>query len=258
MTAIITLLLVLSLSMVVTRLATAALSLTGMSRPMARLQAVSAFTGAGFTTNESENMVVHPVRRRILIWLMILGNAGIVTAVSSLILTFTGTQSAGDKVYRFTLLAVGVAGLFLAAQSKWLERWMYRWMRWALRRWTNVYAFDYAGLLHLTDDYGVREIEVEEGDWLADKSLEDLRLSDEGVFVLGIHKPDGEYVGVPRGESIIESGDQLVLYGHIEGLTELDERRRDYTGEVAHRQAVAKAAAERRQQQIEDEQLAAD
>jgi Trk-type K+ transport system membrane component len=82
MTAILSLLVILILSFLFTRLATVALSLTGVSYELARLQAVSAFTGVGFTTREPEHVVHHPVRRRILIALMVLGNAGIVTAIS--------------------------------------------------------------------------------------------------------------------------------------------------------------------------------
>ncbi|MEZ6097718.1 MAG: hypothetical protein R3E01_01980 [Pirellulaceae bacterium] len=92
MTAIFSLLTVLTLSFLITRFGTAALALTGVSYELARLQAVSAFTGVGFTTSESERIVSHPARRRILIVLMILGNAGIVTAVSTLILSFTGAD----------------------------------------------------------------------------------------------------------------------------------------------------------------------
>lgn len=46
MTAIGSLLVVLTLSFLITRLATIALTLTGVSRDLARLQAVSAFTGS--------------------------------------------------------------------------------------------------------------------------------------------------------------------------------------------------------------------
>ncbi len=63
----IALLTVLFLSLLITRLATTALTLTGLSCEMARFQARSAFTGTGFTTSESEAIVNHPVRRRILI-----------------------------------------------------------------------------------------------------------------------------------------------------------------------------------------------
>lgn len=88
MIAIISLLLVICISILITRIATVALAHTGLSKEAARFQARSAFTGAGFTTHESERVVNHPVRRRIILSLMLLGNAGVVTAVSSSMLTF--------------------------------------------------------------------------------------------------------------------------------------------------------------------------
>lgn len=53
------------ISLVITRIATLAFVLTGMSTEAARFQARSALTGTGFTTGESEAVVNHPVRRRI-------------------------------------------------------------------------------------------------------------------------------------------------------------------------------------------------
>jgi hypothetical protein len=53
---------VLGLSLIITRIATTALSLTGLSWEAARFQARSAFTGTGFTTTEAERVVDHPVR----------------------------------------------------------------------------------------------------------------------------------------------------------------------------------------------------
>lgn len=77
MISIVTLLIVLTLSILLTRIATVALTHTGLSRESAKFQARSAFTGVGFTTSESEKVVNHPIRRRILLMLMLLGNAGI-------------------------------------------------------------------------------------------------------------------------------------------------------------------------------------
>lgn len=54
MAAIMSLLIALTLSLLVTRIAAMALMLTGMSREAARFQARSAFTGVGFTTQEAE------------------------------------------------------------------------------------------------------------------------------------------------------------------------------------------------------------
>ena len=92
MLSILTLLMVLTFSILVTRIASVALTHTGLSRESAKFQARSAFTGVGFTTSESEKVVNHPVRRRILLLLMLLGNAGIVTAVSTLII-FSGASA---------------------------------------------------------------------------------------------------------------------------------------------------------------------
>lgn len=94
MIAIFTLLLIVIISLIVNRVATVALMFTGMSRDAARFQARSAFTGAGFTTLESEQIVTHPVRRRIVLLLMLLGNAGFVTMIATLLGGFIGIESA--------------------------------------------------------------------------------------------------------------------------------------------------------------------
>ena len=104
MISIVSLLVVLTLSILVTRIATVALTHTGLSRESAKFQARSAFTGVGFTTNESEKVVNHPLRRRILLALMLLGNAGVVTAVSSLILSFVNLNQSGTMLWRVVLL----------------------------------------------------------------------------------------------------------------------------------------------------------
>jgi hypothetical protein len=44
---------------------------------VAAFQAQSAFSGAGFTTQESETIVTHPLRRRIVRLLILLGSVGI-------------------------------------------------------------------------------------------------------------------------------------------------------------------------------------
>jgi len=180
MTAIASLLVVLSVSFLCTRPATVALSLTGLSRELAQLQAVSAFTGVGFTTGESERIVNHPVRRRILILLMIVGNAGIVTSVTSLLLSFTGLEGTREGVQRFLWLLAGVTALWLVATSRWIERGLDPAIRWALDRWTRLRAVDYRELLDLSGRYRVRKMAVERGDWVEARELGELGLFDEG------------------------------------------------------------------------------
>ncbi len=80
-------------SLVITRVATVALSLTGMSREAARFQARSAFFGVGFTTTEAESVMGHPVRRRIVMLLMVIGSAGIAGVIASVVVSFAGREA---------------------------------------------------------------------------------------------------------------------------------------------------------------------
>jgi len=258
MIAILSLIVVLVISLLVVRIATVALTLTGISGDLARFQARSAFTGAGFTTGESEKVVGHPLRRRIIGILMLLGNAGIVTAVSSLILSFSGLREAegftGSLWFRMTMLIAGLSALLLIAQSKWVDRWMSRVIRKALNKWTTLDVRDYAGLLHLAGDYAVVELNVKEDDWLAGNKLKDLGLNREGILVLGIERAGGHnYIGAPRGDTAVEPGDTVALYGRQQALASLDERRRGSEGGRKHVEAVAEQAHVSRAEAEEDE-----
>jgi len=61
------------------------------------IQVVICLYGHWLYDNESERVVNHPVRRRIIMLLMLTGNAGVVTAVSSLILTVV--HQGGTKIF---------------------------------------------------------------------------------------------------------------------------------------------------------------
>lgn len=242
MGAIVSLLVVLILSLLIVRIATVALVLTGLSQQLARFQARSAFTGSGFTTAESEQVVQHPVRRQIIMLLMLLGNAGIVTAMSTLVVSFGRAESATSVTLRLTSLAIGLAALWVFASSRWVDEKMSQVIGWALKRFTTLELRDYAGLLHLTGDYVVAELTVEAEDWLCNKELRQLRLNDEGVLVLGIERPDGSYIGAPRGDVALKPSDALLLYGRQEVISNLDERRGGAEGNWEHFKSIEKQA----------------
>ena len=233
---------VFTLSLVFIRIATVGLSMTGVSKDLAQFQAISAFTGAGFTTRESEDIVNHPVRRRIATHLMLLGHVGVVVAIPSVILSFLNTGGSDDwrsqLSIRVGVLLGGLLLLLIIANSRYLERFMWEVTKWALRQFGRVQIHDYTRLLRVGKDYVVSELQVHQGDWLVGHTLEELRLSSEGVLVLGIEKPNDEYVGTPRGHTRLAVGDCLILYGQHESLLDLDERREGIEGNIRHLLAV--------------------
>jgi hypothetical protein len=239
MAALVSLLMVIGLSILITRIAAIALTHTGLSREAARFQARSAYTGVGFTTNEAETVVNHPVRRRIVLVLMLLGNAGIATAITSLVLTFFSPQDGRNALLRISVLAVGLTSLLVLAQSRWIDSRLSTFITWALRKYSNLDVRDYASLLHLAAGYRVSEIRVQREDWMAGKTLGQMRLRDEGVNVLGVQRRSGKYIGALTGESRVEAGDTMVLYGRAALLEALEERRLGINGDIAHNEAVA-------------------
>lgn len=238
MIPIVTLTLVIGFSMLVTKIATIALVHTGMSKDRAKFQARSAFSGAGFTTSESEVVVKHPIRRRIITILIITGNAGLVTAVSSLILGFVGPESTAGQVRNLTLLFACVALLFIAARSQRIDRVLSRLINRLLERYTDIHPRSFSRLMTLMDDFEISEIELSENKWLAGKTLAELGLQEEGLLVLGIIKADGSYIGVPRGRYVLESQDDIVVYGRSDRVKEVTNRPRTLLSEQQHQENV--------------------
>ena len=62
------------------------LEITGMERSRARFQALSAISGTGFTTSHAEEVVNNPRRRQIVSYLIIIGNAGILSLIIAVII----------------------------------------------------------------------------------------------------------------------------------------------------------------------------
>lgn len=244
MIAVFTVLIILTISLVVVRIGTVGLTLTGLSKDVAQFQALSAFTGSGFTTKEAEDVVNHPLRRRIVMHLMLLGNAGLVVAVSSILLSFLNTPVGEERSstlwIRMLGLLVGIVVFWLIARSRHIERLMWFIDTWAIKRWWRIDVHDYTKLLRLAHNYVVMELTVHKDDWLAGRTLLELQLASEGVLVLGIERPDGAYLGAPRGKSRVEAGDCLILYGRQETLIDLADRQADMIGNLHHVMAVTR------------------
>ncbi|MBN2105154.1 TrkA C-terminal domain-containing protein [bacterium] len=236
---IIALITILALSMLITRLATIALTSTGLSEDAARFQARSAFTGTGFTTREAETVVDHPVRRNIIMILMVIRSAGLISIILSLILSFMGSAPDETLYRRLIILAGSILALLFLSRLSVVNTAVNFLIKHGLRRWADIDLRDYAGLLKLSDGYTVMQMHLNREDWMVDKHLNDCQLRKEGVNILGILRSDGKYVGVPKGGTKMFEGDRLILYGRAGDLKELDRRRKGGLGDVEHEQAVS-------------------
>ncbi len=240
MAAFISLILVLLVSILVIRTASTALQLTGLSKDVASFQARSAFSGAGFTTKESELITSHPVRRRIVGLLMTLGNVGVPTAIATFLISVVSARSSSISMLRVVLAVSFFSAILFALKMQVVDRWLNHMIQKALKRWTKLEVVDYQSLLEMKRGYRVAEISVKKGTWLGQgKTLREMKLAQSGIIIMGVHRA-GEYIGIPHADLEVMPGDHLMCYGSQDALNELSTRSTDEDGERR------RSAAERR------------
>jgi hypothetical protein len=234
---------ILFLLWLINRIATVALVLTGLSMDAASFQVRSALLGIGFTTNESELIVQHPVRRQIFLLLMLAGNTGIVTAMVSLIIGFMDMDHSTSLWARLAVIVGCLIPFYFIARSRWIAFHLSRAITWALKRFTVIEVRDYEYLMQLSEGYGISEMKVREDEWMAGRLLGELELTKEGILVLGIYRDHGDFIGAPKAQTVIKAGDTLIVYGLTTMVDELDSRPKGHKGAVKHFKAEKKYEA---------------
>lgn len=210
-------------ALLLVQLGTNALMLTGMSLPVARFQAASAFFGVGFTTKEAELVVNHPARRRIILHLIIGGNIGLTSAMATLIVTFVGNTNDDGVPHGLLLLMILLGVLFVAVflNLPFVKKPLDVIMRKSLEGVGVVRAVDYELLLKVREGFCVSDLEVSKGHPIAGKKLMESRPSDRGIVVLGIYHHRGKFEGAPSKDAVIQAGDTIMVYGTEESVEEL-------------------------------------
>jgi len=205
-----------SVSYLIVRVGAIALEMTGMERARARFQALSAFSGTGFTTREAESVVTHPRRRKIVTYLMILGNAGIVSVIATFVLSL---RQAGT--FRPSLnLVIIVASLFILyriASHQAFAKKLTQKIRETLREKLHFQKVHVEELLQQSDGYGIASILVGRRSKVAGLTLSESGFKEKDLMILSVER-DEEMIPVPKAQTKIRVGDRLICFGKLENL----------------------------------------
>ncbi|MDK2891972.1 TrkA C-terminal domain-containing protein [Methanohalophilus sp.] len=243
MIALISFLVVILFSRIIIRIGSVALEMTGLSKDLSSFQAQSAFSGAGFTTSESEYAVSHPARRKIIRILILLGSGGLASTIATLVFTFAGNTFQEAQI-NLIFLILGLILIYLFFRSIYIEKIMRKAIKLLLLKFTSLAVYDYQQLLGLTKGYSVGEIKVKENKWLQNRMLKDLKLNMEGVLVLAIYRKiagEEKFIGSPDGDTELMAGDLLICYGPHEVIASLSERDRGIEGDKRHIEEIEMA-----------------
>lgn len=214
-----TLFFLLAVSLTIVRSAGVALRVTGVPQPIARFQAISALTGAGYTTLESETLMRHPVRRRILMILMLTGHLGLVSLASTVILAVAATEGVGGATAQIAALLVSVGAVYALAASTKLDEAMCEVIRRAMERWNWLAEADATTIYVHGSGKEVTEHVVTENVAITASSLP--------VQLLEAEKPTNE----PNDEVILRRGDTVLCFGTPEDQKAFTDLLRSGTSE---------------------------
>lgn len=212
MLAAFSLLLIFAISFFLTRLASVALRLTGLPEQNARFQAMSALTGTGYTTTEAEMIVNYPIRRKIISWLMVFGNLGIVSVLSTLMISFVRTDADMMAILLQLAWMAGLTIVFFAIMlNPIVDGLLCGLIGLVLEKCTFLGGRHYRRLLQFGNN-----LSVSEHQFFASEGLnpDQVRAELANFSILAVRRKTGKTEAFSLGMDIVNPGDSLILFGH--------------------------------------------
>ena len=206
-------------SFIVVRIGGLALQLTGIEPDVARFQALSAFSGTGFTTTEAERVVRNRTRRRVVTILIILGNAGLVTIIATLVASFTQVSNHEWFFIHLAIILVSIFIFYKLIIGSRLGNRMVQWTRKPLIKRILKEAPTFEEIYGAGKGWGVSLVLIKQNSEYAGLTLADIAMEGD-LQILAIDRPD-EFVAQPASEDRLGEGDRLVVYGRTKSIKRL-------------------------------------
>jgi hypothetical protein len=206
------LLIAILVSFIVVRIGGFALQLTGIEPDVARFQALSAFSGTGFTTREAERVVGNRTRRRIVTILIILGNAGMVTVIATLVASFTQVSGYAWFFIRLAIIVGGIFGLYQLIIRSNVGRRIPTWLQRPVMNRILMEVPAVEEIFHVEKDWAISLVMIKGSSKGIGLSVTDIT-AEEDIEVLAIDRA-GTYLTKPNREEKIGEGDRLLVYAN--------------------------------------------
>ncbi len=223
---------VLVISFIIVRIGAIAFQLTGLEWSLAKFQALSCFTGTGFTTKEAELITANRQRRRIASILIVLGHAGLVTMIA----TFANSLRPSSITNKLAIpffhlgvpnsllpwinLAVIVVAIYviykLFTNTKFAQR-LTNVLRHRIVKQDIVKPVSFEELVVATGGYGISQIHVHKDSPISNKTLLESGLKSLDIVVLAIVR-HGETMPNPSADITILLNDELLCFGKLDNI----------------------------------------
>lgn len=217
MYAIATFLVVAVFTMVFGRLATGALIATGVPPDIAAFQSRSAFSGAGFTTTETESVINHPLRRQIISTTMFVGSLGTPTLIVAVLIGFVA-PGPGSTIERTLVIISGIMLIAMMLGNRPATSLLVKiGHRYANKRLIPALSEEVETLLQVSGDFVVASVRLSADPADTYRSLRGLDDAMPGVKVLGVRRGH-DYFGEMPTDIQLQQGDEIIVYARTEQL----------------------------------------
>ena len=213
------LLIAILVSFIIVRVGGFALELTGIEPDVARFQALSAFSGTGFTTREAERVVGNRTRRRIVTILIILGNAGTVTVIATLVASFTQVSGYAWFFIRLAIIVGGIFGLYQLIIRSNVSRRVPAWLQRPVMNRILRGAPAVEEIFHVEKNWAISLVMIKEGSNSIGLSVADIAAEGD-IEILGIDRA-GTYLTRPNWDEKIVEGDRLLVYASRKSVKQI-------------------------------------
>ncbi len=203
----------------IVQVATSILKLTGLDEKTSRFQAISAFTGTGFTTKEAEAILDDKIRRRTISFLMILGKIGIVSVIAGLFFSF-GKDNLGVELHKALTILVVIFILYRVTKLKRFSLALNKFIEKGIVARGIVRQKALEELFHLPKGYGIAHLTISKESKEEGLSLGEAGFIKKDILVLSIERKN-RLISFPHADDLIKEADKLLCYGLINNIKKL-------------------------------------
>jgi hypothetical protein len=210
------------ISILIVKIASVALNLTGLDRKRAFFQSLSAFTGTGFTTQDSELIVSNDTRRKIIMVLMILGNAGLISVITTLVLSFRG-EGLTPTLINITIILLAVLVLVVIFSNKRIGTVLTKQIKVGLVKSPTFTKRPVTEILRLAAGFGIAEITLNEDCVDIGKTLSKSSFRERDILILAIERGK-KVIPTPHASEDLHVNDTIICYGKLDNIAKIGKK----------------------------------
>lgn len=189
--------------------------LTGLENTVARFQVISMLTGTGFTTDESNSIIDHPVRRKISMFLILFGVFSLAVIISSI-----STMLSDDlRIKELSIIMAILMLIIIIVKMPFIYNRLSNKMHSEMHNHYNLWEHPIKEVLFLEDDDVVMKLDINKDSELINQNAGEVISRGIDINILFIKSGEAK-IRKKLSKHELKLGDKLFLYGNKKEIEE--------------------------------------